>query len=69
MIFRADARKKTVDRQLTDEARNCLKSLNGLDYESRRDDLCLKREENTCEWILNDERYQRWTQADEQPIL
>ncbi|KAF8542992.1 hypothetical protein BDD12DRAFT_305267 [Trichophaea hybrida] len=53
---------------LTVDQKNCLQSLKASDCESYRDNLILKRHENTCTWILEDKRYRNWT-ANDNPIL
>jgi len=39
------------------------------DYETYRDELWLRRQEGTCTWLLSDERYKIWDDADGQAIL
>lgn len=39
------------------------------DYQSYRDDIWLRRHENTCTWILNDQRYRLWAEKGGQAIL
>ncbi|KAF8252005.1 hypothetical protein K440DRAFT_595040, partial [Wilcoxina mikolae CBS 423.85] len=48
---------------------DCRKSLKPSDYKSYRDDLLLRRHENTCTWILDDQRYRTWNEKDGQAIL
>ncbi|KAF8540748.1 hypothetical protein BDD12DRAFT_804253 [Trichophaea hybrida] len=60
---------KLLTKILTEEHRKCLKSLKAFDYESYRDAVLLKRHENTCTWLLADERYRNWVEKDDQPVL
>ncbi|KAF8242423.1 hypothetical protein K440DRAFT_121039 [Wilcoxina mikolae CBS 423.85] len=53
---------------LTVDQKNCLQSLKASDYESYRDNLLFKRHENTCTWLLVDERYRNWISSNN-PIL
>ena len=39
------------------------------DYESYREELWRRRHENTCMWILDDDRYRMWAEKDGQAIL
>jgi len=48
---------------------DCLNSLNPSDYESYRDELWVRRHENTCTWVLDDRRYKAWAEEDGQKIL
>jgi DNA replication protein DnaC len=49
--------------------KECLESLKASDCESYRDNLLHKRQEHTCTWFLEDERYQSWIEEDCQSIL
>jgi Cdc6-like AAA superfamily ATPase len=44
-------------------------SLKAFDCESYRDKLLRKRHENTCNWLLTDQRYTRWLENDKHTIL
>lgn len=46
-----------------------MKSLKPSDYETYRDELWLRRHENTCTWILGDQHYRTWADKDGQAIL
>jgi Cdc6-like AAA superfamily ATPase len=39
------------------------------DYESYREELWLRRHENTCTWVLDDRRYKAWAEKDSPNIL
>jgi len=39
------------------------------DYETYRDELRLRRQEGTCTWLLNDNRYKEWNDVDGQAII
>jgi Cdc6-like AAA superfamily ATPase len=39
------------------------------DYEGDRNKLFFKRHENSCTWLLDDERYKVWGEKDNRPIL
>jgi hypothetical protein len=43
--------------------------LNSFDCESYRDDLLIKRHENTCTWFLADKRYRDYVESDCNPVL
>jgi len=47
----------------------CIKSLNPPDYESIRDLLLHRRHENTCTWVLDDQRYRIWAKKDSHAVL
>jgi len=51
------------------ECTECRKSLKPSDCESYRDELLLRRHENTCLWVLDDLRYRSWVKHDGQAIL
>ncbi|KAF8534445.1 hypothetical protein BDD12DRAFT_895913 [Trichophaea hybrida] len=51
------------------EYADCRKSLKPSDYESYREEIWNRRHENTCTWILSDQRYQMWTEKNGQAIL
>ncbi|KAF8531694.1 hypothetical protein BDD12DRAFT_914648, partial [Trichophaea hybrida] len=53
----------------TQEYTYCRKSLKPSDYESYREELWLRRHENTCTWILDDHRFRSWAKKDGQAIL
>ncbi|KAF8249183.1 hypothetical protein K440DRAFT_660436 [Wilcoxina mikolae CBS 423.85] len=48
---------------------DCLKSLKPSDYETYRDEIWLRRHENTCTWVLDDWRYRTWAEKEGQAIL
>jgi Cdc6-like AAA superfamily ATPase len=39
------------------------------DYESYREELWLRRHENTCTWVLDDWRYKTWAEKNDKTIL
>ena len=39
------------------------------DYETYRDELWRRRQEGTCTWLLDDERYKTWNDVNGQAIL
>ncbi|KAF8538575.1 hypothetical protein BDD12DRAFT_740749, partial [Trichophaea hybrida] len=43
--------------------------LNPSDYETYRDELWVRRHENTCTWVLDNRRYKAWAEEDGQKIL
>jgi hypothetical protein len=49
--------------------KNCRKSLKPSDYENYRDELWLRRHENTCTWILDDQRYRACVEKDGNAVL
>ncbi|KAF8535741.1 hypothetical protein BDD12DRAFT_891916 [Trichophaea hybrida] len=60
---------KIENLQKSQEYIDCRKSLKPSDYKSYRNDLLLRRHENTCTWILDDQRYRTWNEKDGQAIL
>jgi hypothetical protein len=54
---------------VNEDGYKCLKSLGGSDCEGYRDDLLLKRHENTCVWFLSDERYRQWARQSHHSVL
>jgi hypothetical protein len=48
---------------------DCLKSLNPFDCETDRDNLVLKRHQNTCSWFLADEHYRDCIENDSNSVL
>jgi Cdc6-like AAA superfamily ATPase len=51
------------------EYKDCRKSLKPSDYEGYRNNLFFKRHENSCAWLLADERYIAWDTDDNRSIL
>ncbi|KAF8539827.1 hypothetical protein BDD12DRAFT_909826 [Trichophaea hybrida] len=60
---------KIQNHQKSQEYIDCRKSLKPSDYQSYREELWLRRHENTCTWILDDQRYRLWAEKDGQAIL
>jgi hypothetical protein len=42
---------------------DCLRSLRAFDVESYRDEIFLKRYEDTCAWIFSEKTYQDWVET------
>ncbi|KAF8543181.1 hypothetical protein BDD12DRAFT_874965 [Trichophaea hybrida] len=60
---------KIENLQKSQEYIDCRKSLKPSDYKSYRDDLLLRRHENTCTWILDYQSYRTWNEKDGRAIL
>ncbi|KAF8544651.1 hypothetical protein BDD12DRAFT_906355 [Trichophaea hybrida] len=60
---------KIQNLQKSQEYTDCLKSLKPSENEGYRDELLLRRHENTCTWILDDRHYRTWAKKDNQAIL
>ncbi|KAF8538615.1 hypothetical protein BDD12DRAFT_805984 [Trichophaea hybrida] len=55
--------KKTRSNICTTDVNECLKSLRTFDVESYRDEIFLKRHEDTCTWIFSDKTYKGWVET------
>ncbi|KAF8533302.1 hypothetical protein BDD12DRAFT_984533 [Trichophaea hybrida] len=60
---------KIQNHQKSQEYTDCRKSLKPSDYQSYREEIWLRRHENTCTWILDDQRYRLWAEKDGQAVL
>ncbi|KAF8542317.1 hypothetical protein BDD12DRAFT_941039 [Trichophaea hybrida] len=69
LILTTAAAIKIENLQKSQEYIDCRKSLQPSDYKSYRDDLLFKRQEHTCTWILDDQRYRTWNEEVGQAIL
>jgi Cdc6-like AAA superfamily ATPase len=53
----------------SEEYVNCMKSLKYSNYEYYRNEILLKRQDDTCTWLQNHECYKTWVKEDNRPIL
>jgi len=60
---------KLANLSLSKDQSDCLKSLNPFDCETYRDNLFLKRHQNTCTWIFADECFRDYIENDHNRVL
>jgi hypothetical protein len=58
-----------MQKLVSKEHRDCIKSLKCYDCESYRNKLLKKRSGKTCSWIFNDPIYRQWIGKDNFPVL
>jgi predicted AAA+ superfamily ATPase len=58
-----------MQKSVSKEHRDCIKSLKCYDCESYRNKLLKKRSGQTCSWIFNDRIYRQWIDKDNFPVL